>query len=447
MKTADIFISAVIATLVLLGLGLFSQQVWVETPDLAPGSPAQTVAVVGCISTDRIQPIFDEFTSSTGITVQYEDNCDLDRIRYCEDTEDCPDVAIMPQPGLMADLALDGSLVDLSTFIDSMVLSANYSDTWIDMGKVGSTLYGVWFNASNKSLVWFDPVEFNAHAWSSPSTWTEMMTLSELIVNTTSTPPWSIGNQSGVATGWPLTDWFENILLRSAGPDIYDELVAHNIPWTHAEVVTAITYFGEILGNEDYQLGGKHGTLNTYFVDAMYPPFEAPPQAYMHLQGSFANAFIQDHFPAQTAGADFAIFPFPDIDAMYTNAVMGAGDYAMMFHNTSEAQSLINFLITTQAAELWITQGGNLSPNRSVDFNLYSDWNMVDAAYLLANADIFRFDLTDQLPSDLNLYVWSQMGDLVQAAPDPEAMEQVLARIEYKASHPYGPYLPLIVHE
>jgi alpha-glucoside transport system substrate-binding protein len=271
-----------------------------------------------------------------------------------------------------------------------------------------------------------------------------MMALTEVISNTTGKAPWSIGSESGMATGWPLTDWFEDILLRSAGPGIYDDLVAHNIPWTHTEVISAANIFAGLFGNQQYQLGGKGGTLYTSFIDAMYPPFNDPPEAYLHRQGSFTQSFLATQFPAQTAGVDYAVFPFPDIQPAYTNAVMGGGDVATIYHNTPEAQALINYLITTEAAEIWIAEG-NMSPNRSVDPNLYPDPNTRFAAERLANASLFRSDLTDQLPSRLNEYVWSQMDDLVQAAPDPAAMEAVLEDIEFIASHPYWTYAPLMV--
>lgn len=125
--------------------------------------------------------------------------------------------------------------------------------------------------------------------------------------------PWSIGAESGSASGWPLTDWFEDILLRSAGPAIYDDLITHSIPWTSTEVISAMNYFGQIFGNEDYQLGGKSGTLNTGFVPAMFPPFKDPPRAYLHRQASFGQGVIASQFPSQTAGTDYAVFPFPDI--------------------------------------------------------------------------------------------------------------------------------------
>jgi alpha-glucoside transport system substrate-binding protein len=446
-----IVVGIALAMLAVLEIGLVTQQARAEMLAEPRISPAQGVTISGCLSSDQFQPVLNEFTSRTGITVQYEnmqdeEPCDQNRIRNCTDNDTCPDVAILPWPSMLAEFGEAGALVDLSTFISSTVLNANYADTWIDLGKVDGTLYGVWFNAGNKSVVWHDPTEFTAHGWATPTTWVDMLALSEQISDTTGTPPWSIGNESGPATGWPLTDWFENILLRSAGPDIYDDLVAHDIPWTHTEVLSAMTYFGDIFGNEGYQLGGKSGTTNTFFLDAIYPPFEEPPRAYLHHQGSWAHNAISSQFPTQMAGVDYAVFPFPDIGSVYTNAVMGGGDIAMMFSDTAEVQSLLDFLITTDAAEIWV-QGGNTSPNRNADTSLYPDPNTRAAAEYLINADLFRFDLTDQLPVDLNAYVLSQMEDLVHAAPDPAAMEEVLARIEFKASYPYGIYIPLVVRD
>jgi alpha-glucoside transport system substrate-binding protein len=407
-------------------------------------SPGQVVAVFGCLDSDQFQPVLDEFASRTGINVQYEEACEQETLRNCAGNNDCPDVAIGPWPGLLNELGQAGRVEDLSPFLNLTVLNANYADTWIDQGKVDGTLYGVWFNASNKSLVWYDPEEYAAHGWTTPTTWVEMMALSEEISNTTGTPPWSIGNESGLASGWPLGDWLEEILLRSAGPDLYDDLVTHDIPWTHGDIVSGTVYFGELFGKEDYQLGGKAGTLSTHFLDAIYPPFEEPPEAYLHHQATFAQNVIRSRFPAQVAGIDYSIFAFPNIGTTYTNAVIATGDVVIVLNATTEAQSFVDFLITTDAAEIWI-QEGNTSPNRNIDPSLYPDPITRAAAGQLVNADILRLDLTDLLPGRLASYVRSQMDDLVQAAPDEAAMEEVLSRIEIKASHPYCAFLPLVI--
>lgn len=412
-----------------------------SVPPESQSPNAGTVTVAGNMQLDQMQPLFDEFSNQTGYTVEYWEGWGQDEFLDCVANSNCPDVGLVPQPGLMKQLAADGTLAELTPFINMTVLEANYTETWIDLGKVDGALYGVWPNANSKSLVWYDPAEFASHGWLTATDWTEILALSFDILSDTGTPPWSIGNESGAATGWPLTDWFEDILLRSAGPDIYDQLVAHDIPWTHPEVLSALTYFGDIFGNQAYQLGGKSGTLSTWFYDAVPPLFEDPPRAYLHRQGSFASIWID---PSQVPGVDYDVFAFPDIDAAYTNSVMGAGDLAIVFSATTEAQDLINFLISTDAAEVWIA-AGNTSPNRSVDFDLYPDPVLRAAARQLANADIFRFDLTDQLSSELNQYVWSQMDDLVWAAPDPDAMQAVMTRIEIYARGASTIYLPMVM--
>jgi alpha-glucoside transport system substrate-binding protein len=446
MKRRVMSIAALSIALAMLTIlvGVVTQHVSANAPAEPQTYGMQAVTVAGNIGADQLQPVFDEFTSRTGNVVIYSGGWSVDDFRSCLAHGDCPDVGILPEPGLMKYLGRAGVLAELTPFISTTVLNANYADTWIDQGKVDGTLYGVWFNAANKSLVWYDPTEFSNHGWMTPTNWTELLALSDQILSSTGTPPWSIGSECGEATGWPLTDWFEDILLRSAGPQIYDQLIAHDIPWTHAEVLSALTYFGDIFGNEAYQLGGKSGTLNTNFLDAILPPFRDPPEAYLHHQASFASGFIAGQFPSQTAGVDYAGFAFPDINPTYTNAVMGAGDIAVVFTATAEAQSLIDFLITTDAAEIWIAEG-NSSPNRSVDFALYGDPNLRAAAQQMANADIFRYDLSDQLSSELGRFVWSQMDDLVSAAPDPVAMQAVLAEIEIHASGANTVYLPVAV--
>ncbi|MGD2164953.1 MAG: ABC transporter substrate-binding protein [Anaerolineae bacterium] len=438
-----------LATMLLgtLVAGLAHQRVSAGPPLRRTGASSQgvTLTIMGTMAEPQVQPLLNDFSTQTGFATTYEQNQDRSRLRSCEIEGTCPDVAIVPWPELLDELGGDGTLVDLGTFISTTVLSDNYSATWIDYGKANGTLYGVWFDANNKSLVWYDPGEFSSHGWTTPTNWTELLSLSDEMLSTTATAPWSIGNESGSATGWPLTDWFEDILLRSAGPDVYDALANHSIPWTHTEVVSAMTYFGDIFGNEAYQLGGQSGTLSTNFWDAILPPFEDPPSAYLHRQASFAQVAISGEFPGQVAGIDYAVFPFPNIDPTWNNAVMGGGNLAMAFNADEGTQALINYLITARAAELWI-QEGNVSPNRGADLSLYPDPNTRAAAERLVNADIFRFDLTDQLPSELNVYVWRQMDDLVRAAPDEEAMMAVLQRIEWKASGTlHQVYLPLAV--
>ncbi len=305
-------------------------------------------------------------------------------------------MAILPLPGLVIDLCGNGKALDMSSIINMTILEANFTDTWIDFGTFGDRLCGLPLSAANKGNIWNDPSAFDAQGWITPTTWTEMIALSD-VISDTGMAPWSIGAESGAASGWPLTDWFENILLRAAGPEVYDALILHTIPWTSTEVMETVGYFGEIFGEEAYQYGGKSGTLNTFFFDAVNPLYQEPPGAFMHTQGGFVQGVIEGLNQGEEPGVGYGHFPFPQIDPSYANAIMGAGDIVIMMRDTPDSQILADYLISTDAAEAWVSTG-NISPNRNLDLGLYDDPLVRERASNLANADIFRFDLSDLVP-------------------------------------------------
>jgi hypothetical protein len=156
---------------------------------------------------------------------------------------------------------------------------------------------------------------------------------------------------------------------------------------------------------------------------------------------------IASQFPGQTAGADYAVFPFPDIAPAYSNAVLVAGDAAVIaFSDTTGAKALVNFLISVDAADIWASEG-RVSPNRRANYGLHPDPNTRAAAEQLANADLVGFDLSDQWPEDLRTFLYGAMLDLVRAAPDPDAMEIVLLRVEARAAGWRIVYVPLVMTE
>ncbi|GAI51803.1 unnamed protein product, partial [marine sediment metagenome] len=176
-----------------------------------------------------------------------------------------PDLAILPNPGQMYELAKDGNLVDISKFMDMDELKGNYAQVWIDLASYEGKPYGIFYKVANKSLVWYNPTAFSEAGYEIPTTWDELIALSDKIVADGNTP-WAIGFESGAASGWPATDWIEDIMLRTAGPDVYDKWVNHEISWIDPAVKTAWETFGQIVGKEDYQYGGTAGTLSTNFV-------------------------------------------------------------------------------------------------------------------------------------------------------------------------------------
>lgn len=400
------------------------------TPAHAQPNPLPTVFIAGIADQSEYQPLFADFTIRTGYPVQYTRLSELNELRYCQ-AADCPNVIFSTWPSFTREMCVANRLKDLFTVVDTTELNANYTPQWIAYETVGSRLCGIAVNAHNKSLVWYDPQEFSSRGWVTPTTWTGMLALSSQMV-TTGIPPWSVGSESGPASGWPLTDWFEDIFLHKYGGDLYDDLALHALSWTSPEVIAAANEFAQIFGNPSYLLGGKSGTLSTSFIDATYPPFETPAQAYLHHQASFAEGFIHTQFPGQAPGVDYAVFPFPNMELAVQNAILGVVDSASIWTDSPGAQALLNYLITKDAADILVANGG-LSPNRKVNFGLYGNSNRRQAAQWLVNAGTFRYDLSDLMPAELNDFFWGAIQDLMNATPNQAAMLAVLQQIEARA--------------
>ena len=413
-------------------------------------APLQTVRVAatwGGPEQANFQAVLDEFTNQTGLSTTYEQITTTlaDRLLNCAALDNCPDVA-MVSPALINELAHQGSLLLLDPVVTGF--NTNYSTTWRTLSSVDGSLFAVPFKVMSKSMIWYRPPALGAISATLPQTWAELLSLSDALVTGGQTP-FAIGAISGGDTsGWPLSDWFENILLRVAGPEVHRKLVRHDISWTDPIVVEAMQRFQDIVGQEAYQAGGITGTLTTNFLDAIDLVFGSPPTATMYFEGGWVQTFIEDRHPGLTPGTDYNFFDFPLIDTNYGKPVMGAADFAVLFHDTPEAKSLIEFLATPQAAEIWAALGGGyLSPNRGLDPATYPD-DLARAQYQqIITADEFVYDLDDQLPSELQRYFWNALMDFVA---HQDQMMSILQGIEDKATDLQGPpyqlYLPVTVN-
>lgn len=411
-------------------------------------SSTQTVTVVGAWAggeRESFLAVLDEFTSRTGISTSYELSTDMSsRLLDCITSGTCPDVALVPSPGLMSALvgqdaliALDPIVTDFDTF---------YTTSWRSLCSVGGTLYGVPLKATSKSMIWYRPQAFDAISAAVPPTWTAMLNLCDELV-TSGQIPFAIGAESGAASGWPLSDWFENLLLRVGGPVLHRKLARHAIPWTHPKVVESMQRFTDIVGRDGYQVGGITGTLNTAFADAVDLVFGSPPSATMYFQGSWVQGAIADRYPSLTPVADYSFFDFPEIYPQFGKPLMGGADIVILFHDTSQARSLVQFLASPDAAEIWAARGrGYLSPNSGVDLDTYPDELSRAQAQQLIEADDFVYDLDDQLPPQLQVYVWSALMDFV--AHQDQVMS-ILQGIEAEATELQGPayeiYIPTVL--
>ncbi len=350
-----------------------------------------------------------------------------------------PDVTPMPWLGLMAEWAREGALVPL----DGLVDVSEQIDALTPLGYVDGVLYGTWQSANVKSLVWYNVEAFEEMGYEIPETWDELIALSDQIVADGGVP-WSIGLESGAASGWPGTDWIEDIMLRTAGPEVYDKWVDHEIAWTDPAVVEAFEYFGEIVLDPAYVWGGAVGALTTNFGDAAAPLFMDPPQAYLHKQATFIQGFILDQFPDLVPGEDFDVFPFPQIDPEFGVPVMGGGDVSVVFDTggplngtREEVIKFVQFLSSVEAQAIWASELGEMAANKNIDpYEVYPDDPIARSAWkMLLEADSFRYDGSDMMPGAVGAgSFWTGVLDYVAGEP----LDAVLEYIEDTAVDAYA---------
>jgi len=274
-----------------------------------------------------------------------------------------------------------------------------------------------------KSLVWYVPENFEDAGYEIPTTAEELKALTEQIVADGETP-WCIGLGSGGATGWPATDWVEDMMLRTQPPEVYDQWTSNEVPFNDPRVVAAIDEFGAFARNDAYVAGGAGAVASTDFRDSPRGLFSSPPQCFMHKQASFIPSF----FPEGTElGVDADFFYFPaSAEKDLGSPVLGAGTLAFITKDTPAAQAFIEFLQTPIAHELWMAQTGFLTPLKTVDVELYGDPTLKKMGEILLDATTFRFDGSDLMPAGVGAGTfWTGMVDFAGGKPAQQVADEI----------------------
>lgn len=380
--------------------------------------------------TAMLQPLLDY----TGIEVEYESTRDINAVLTTRiEGGNPPDIAGLPGPGQMRQFAEQGHLVALNDVLDMEALQQTYDEGFLDQGTFEDELFGFFAKASVKSLVWYNPPAFEAAGYEIPTTWEELNNLEQQIIDD-GAQPWCIGMESGAATGWPGTDWIEDIMLRTAGVDAYDQWWQHEIPWTDDAVRNAWETWGTVVGDQEMIYGGTPFVLSTNFGEAPFPMFDDPPGCYLHRQASFITTFIADQFPDLEAGTGYDFFAFPPIDDQYGNPLLIAGDLMGVFNDTPQSRAVAQWLVRAEAQQIWAERGGYLAPNREVDPAVYPDQITAQIAEMLTQADAVRFDASDLMPNAVNDAFWSGIVEFVN---NPDALDSILESIESAAEAAY----------
>jgi alpha-glucoside transport system substrate-binding protein len=332
-----------------------------------------------------------------------------------------PDIAAPAQPGFVQGLVDDGALKPLDFAQEA--IQENLGESGVAVGTFDDQLYGLFFKAGNKSTIWYNVHSYEGAGVEPPTTWDEFIENGETL-KAAGIPAYSIGG----ADGWTLTDLFENIYIRTAGPEMYDQLARHEIPWTDQSVKDALTEMAKVFADKDNIAGNP---LQVDFETSVSQVFSESPEAAQVIEGAFVPGVV-DH-PLE-AGTDFDVFEFPSVSDS-APAVVADGNMFVMFNDTPAAQAFIEYLATPEAAEIWAQRGGFASPNKNIDTSVYPDELTQRTAGPIAEAEVVRWDLSDLVPPEFGATtgqgLWKLFQDFVA---NPDDVDGIAEKMEQAAS-------------
>jgi alpha-glucoside transport system substrate-binding protein len=392
-----------------------------EAPDLS-GEELEVAAIWTDVEQERFQAVLQAFEDDTGATITYTpagDNMDVFlEGRLARGGE--PDVAIVAQPALLRQLQESGDLVALTDA--KSAVEDNFDEGLREALSVDGELYGVPFKSANKSLLWYNPTVLEDAGVEPPADWDALQESAQTIADSGVTPV-----SVGADVGWPLTDFFENVLLWTAGGEFYDQLANGEASWDSEEVKTALETMAEVW-QEDWVVGGLQGAASATFTESA-TQLVTEPSGFM-FEGDFVAGQITGEEVGEI-GTDADFVPFPAIgDGSAGENVIVGGDFPVLLNESEAGQALMAYLASAEAQEIWVTEGGFLSSNTAVDSSAYPDDVTRRAAEQVQEAGATRFDLSDLVPPELGATegqgLWKIFTDFLQNPDDVDGTATAL---------------------
>jgi len=406
------------------------------TSTTAASNVSGSVSVVGIWTGDEqksFQAVIDRFNETyPNVRVKYTsagDNVPT-VVSTAVEGGNPPDIATIAQPGLIREFQQKGAARAID-YVRS-TLEENYPPDLIDLGTINGKVYSFVFKGANKSTVWYNVSAFRNAGVEAPGTWDEFLADGRTL-KASGVPAYAIGGSDG----WPLTDLFENIYLRQAGPNDYDKLSTHQIKWTDPSVRAALRTMAQVLSDTS-NLDGRTAASQIEFTKSVEDVFQDPPRAAQVIEGDFVPGVVATKTQLR-AGTGYNVFPFPEINDSGENVVVGGGDSITVFKDTPAVRAFVRFLATPQAAAVWAARGGFSSPNRGVSDSTYPDDITRTVATALADAETFRFDMSDLAPAAFGgtpgQGEWKIMQDF---ASNPSDVNGTASKLEAAAARAFG---------
>ena len=371
---------------------------------------------------------FADFTTCSGVTVKnIADKNFEQQIVVQAKSGNPPNIALVPQPGLLATLVSTGKVVKPPTQVTDNI--TKYWNTSVShYGIVNGTMYAGPFDASVKSLVWYSPKMFAAKGYTVPTTWADMVALSDKIAaDPSGVKPWCAGVESGAATGWTATDWLEEVVLRQAGPDVYDQWVAHTVKFSDPQIAAALATVGSIWKNPKYVnagIGDVSSIAKTAFGDAGLPIQTG--KCYMMQQASFYELNFKNN-PKISPTGDIYAFYEPPMSTKFGKPVEVAGTLVAAFSSNPEVQAFQYYLSTSHFANDRAKQSAWISANKGLTLQSVTDpIQQLSVQILQDPKTVARFDASDQMPAAVGSGAeWTQLTAWITGQDDKTTLSSI----------------------
>ena len=390
------------------------------------------VTIYGTIAeteAELLEESWADWATENSIDIQYEASKEFEaQISIRAQGGNAPDIAIFPQPGLMADLASRDFLKPAPQSVEDNV-DTYWSEDWKAYGTVEDTFYGAPLMASVKGFVWYSPAKFTEWGVEVPETWDDLLAVTKTIQEKTATAPWCAGFASGDASGWPGTDWVEDLVLRQAGAETYDKWVANEIPFTDDAIKSAFDSVGDILLNPDYVNAGFGDvkSINSAPFGDVANPISDGTCAMTH-QASFFDGFIVD--AGGEVGPDAEVWAFiTPAEEKGGQAVTGGGEIVAAFSDDADTQKVLEYLSSAEWANSRVALGGVISANSGLDPENAQSPILQEAIRILQDPDTtFRFDASDLMPGAVGAGTfWKGMVNWINGTPTDEVLTSIEA--------------------
>jgi len=366
---------------------------------------------------ERLNQILQPLVDACGIVLKPESTRDQALLDTRVQAGTPPDIAFWSVTQLGQYKAQLKAMTDLG------VNGANYANYWQAIGTVDGKWLGLPVKADPKTLIWYSPASFKAYGYTVPTTWDELDTLVEKMV-ADGRVPWSMGMESGDATGWTGSDFIQDILLVTQGPEYVTNIMNGTVPYNDAGVKQAYEIYGKWASDPKYTVGGSAGTLSTGFVDAILKVFSDPPEAMMVKQSGFAGGEVSKQYPDLVYGQDYDFFGVPG-----AKGLQGGSDWMMAFSDKPAVKALVAYLSSNLGGQAWAEAGFDLTPNKA-GADAYTDPALLKKGAMLKNATGFTPDIGDTIPGGFGSAEWKAIVDYLngedldtalQAAADVQA--------------------------